>query len=119
MICHPLFQVASVSWYKKKAAAALFASPPESTYEIALEHFKDAERCRSSCHPRLNIFLPLTMQERFLNISCLILTNAESSREYIIYCALRTLLALHSARLDSAIDSCFVTHIIFYSIYFF
>ncbi|XP_022707429.1 regulator of microtubule dynamics protein 1-like isoform X2 [Varroa jacobsoni] len=38
------YQVASVSWYKKKAAAALFASPPESTYEIALEHFKDAER---------------------------------------------------------------------------
>lgn len=37
------FQVASVGWIQRKAAAALFASPPESTYEQALEHFFTAE----------------------------------------------------------------------------
>lgn len=37
------FQVASVGWIQRKAAAALFAKPPEATYEEALEHFKKAE----------------------------------------------------------------------------
>ncbi|XP_003738987.1 regulator of microtubule dynamics protein 1 [Galendromus occidentalis] len=37
------FQVASVGWIQRKAAAALFASPPESSYEQALEHFMRAE----------------------------------------------------------------------------
>ena len=32
-------KVAGVSWLEKKAAAALFGSPPESTYEEALESF--------------------------------------------------------------------------------
>ena len=30
-------QVAGISWLEKKAAAALFGTPPESTYEEALE----------------------------------------------------------------------------------
>ena len=33
----PCLQVAGVSWLEKKAAAALFGSPPESSYEEALE----------------------------------------------------------------------------------
>jgi len=37
------FQVASVGWIQRKAAAALFASPPESSYEQALDHFYKAE----------------------------------------------------------------------------
>ncbi|OQR69308.1 regulator of microtubule dynamics protein 1-like [Tropilaelaps mercedesae] len=48
------YQVASVSWYQKKIAATLFASPPESSYEIALGHFKEAEKLKpdifSTCH---------------------------------------------------------------------
>jgi len=38
------FKVTEVSWYQKKIAAALFASPPDSTYEEALSHFRDAEK---------------------------------------------------------------------------
>lgn len=34
---HP-HQVAGVSWLEKKAAAALFGSPPESTYQEALDN---------------------------------------------------------------------------------
>ena len=33
----PLRQVAGISWLEKKAAAALFGSPPESTYQEALD----------------------------------------------------------------------------------
>ena len=33
-------QVASLSWLERKAAGALFATPPTSTYEEALESFK-------------------------------------------------------------------------------
>ena len=33
----PCVQVAGVSWLEKKAAAALFGTPPESTYQEALD----------------------------------------------------------------------------------
>ena len=36
----PRLQVAGVSWLEKKAAAALFGSPPESSYEEALESLR-------------------------------------------------------------------------------
>lgn len=42
------YQVASVGWLQRKAAAALFASPPESSYEQALEHFMKAETRESA-----------------------------------------------------------------------
>ena len=45
------FQVASVGWIQRKAAAALFASPPESSYEQALEHFKMAETRQCFTNP--------------------------------------------------------------------
>jgi tetratricopeptide (TPR) repeat protein len=41
------YEVAGVSWLEKKAAAALFGSPPESSYEEALESLMKAEE-RSS-----------------------------------------------------------------------
>ena len=34
----PFSQIAGVSWLEKKAAAALFGTPPESTYQEALEN---------------------------------------------------------------------------------
>lgn len=37
------FAVASVSWIEKKLAQTLFAKPPHSTYEEALQHFLKAE----------------------------------------------------------------------------
>lgn len=37
------FEVAKLSWWEKKAAAALFGAPPESTVEEALELFLKAE----------------------------------------------------------------------------
>ncbi|CAG7834358.1 unnamed protein product [Allacma fusca] len=37
------FSVAEVPWYQQKLAAAIFATPPTSTYEEALQHFLRAE----------------------------------------------------------------------------
>ena len=37
------FEVAGLSWLEKKAAAALFATPPEATYEQALGYFMKCE----------------------------------------------------------------------------
>ncbi|GFS96557.1 regulator of microtubule dynamics protein 1 [Trichonephila clavipes] len=37
------FTFAEMPWYQRKIAAAIFASPPTSTYEEALENFKKAE----------------------------------------------------------------------------
>ncbi|ODN05556.1 Regulator of microtubule dynamics protein 1 [Orchesella cincta] len=38
------FSVAEVPWYQRKVAATIFATPPESTYAEALEHFLKAEK---------------------------------------------------------------------------
>lgn len=37
------FAVASISWMERKLASAIFASPPESSYEEALKYFLGAE----------------------------------------------------------------------------
>ena len=38
------YEVAKLSWFERKAAAALFAAPPEATYEEAYEHLAHAEK---------------------------------------------------------------------------
>jgi len=38
------YNVAALSWLERKVAAALFSSPPESSYEEALKHFMEVER---------------------------------------------------------------------------
>ncbi|XP_054716619.1 regulator of microtubule dynamics protein 1-like [Uloborus diversus] len=38
------FTFADMPWYQRKAAAAIFASPPTSTYEEALQFFEKAEQ---------------------------------------------------------------------------
>ncbi|XP_065919754.1 regulator of microtubule dynamics protein 1-like [Dysidea avara] len=40
------FEVAGLSWLERKAASALFASPPSSTYEEALDSFNKAEELK-------------------------------------------------------------------------
>lgn len=37
-------EIAGLKWYERKVASALFATPPEATYEEALQHFVDADR---------------------------------------------------------------------------
>ncbi|OQR93188.1 regulator of microtubule dynamics protein [Thraustotheca clavata] len=34
---------ANLSWFEKKAASALFGTPPTATYDEAVRHFHDAE----------------------------------------------------------------------------
>lgn len=38
------FTFANMPWYERQIAATLFATPPQSTYEEALEHFLSAEK---------------------------------------------------------------------------
>lgn len=37
-------QVAGLSWFEKKACAALIGTPPEATYEETLEHFLKVQK---------------------------------------------------------------------------
>lgn len=59
------YEVAGLKWYERKAATALFAEPPNATYEEALDNFMSAERLSknewkenklliSKCHIALN-----------------------------------------------------------------
>ncbi len=43
------FEVASLSWWERKAAAALFAAPPEATFDETLDLFLRAEELRFVC----------------------------------------------------------------------
>jgi regulator of microtubule dynamics protein 3 len=38
-----MFYFADMPWYERQAASLLFASPPQSSYEAALEQFLKAE----------------------------------------------------------------------------
>lgn len=38
------FNIANIAWYERKAASILFASPPQSTFEEALDNFLHAEK---------------------------------------------------------------------------
>jgi len=42
------FAVASISWMERKLASALFATPPESSYQEALQYFLNAENISDS-----------------------------------------------------------------------
>ena len=46
------FEVAKLSWIEQKAAAALFASPPQATFEEALGHFEAAEAMEPGFYPK-------------------------------------------------------------------
>ncbi|XP_012274219.1 regulator of microtubule dynamics protein 1 [Orussus abietinus] len=51
------FEVADLSWFKRKVAAALFAEPPSATYEEAIDHFKKAEELATQPHLENMLFL--------------------------------------------------------------
>ena len=40
------FTIASIGWWSRQAAAAIFATPPESSFEEALGFFEKAEAIR-------------------------------------------------------------------------
>ena len=46
------FEIANVSWFEKKAAAALFASLPENTFDEAYAHCIEAERLYKGMSPQ-------------------------------------------------------------------
>ena len=51
------YEVAKLTWLERKAAAALFAAPPTSSFEQAYEHFLAAEKTESGLYPK-NMLLP-------------------------------------------------------------
>ncbi|XP_068901551.1 regulator of microtubule dynamics protein 1-like isoform X3 [Tenebrio molitor] len=42
------YDIAELKWYERKVAAALFADPPNATYEEALDHFYEAEKLQKA-----------------------------------------------------------------------
>eukprot|EP01118_Nematostelium_gracile_P007164 TRINITY_DN2318_c0_g2_i1.p2 TRINITY_DN2318_c0_g2~~TRINITY_DN2318_c0_g2_i1.p2 ORF type:complete len:231 (-),score=86.00 TRINITY_DN2318_c0_g2_i1:69-761(-) len=66
------FSVASLSWLERKAAAALFATPPESTFEEALKYFTEAFEVDPTFRRNL-VFLGDTYQQ---------LKNKEKAKEF-------------------------------------
>nr|CCA16071.1 regulator of microtubule dynamics protein putative [Albugo laibachii Nc14] len=52
---------ADMSWFEKKAAAALFGKPPTATYEDALEHFFSAENISPGFWKRNAFLIAQTM----------------------------------------------------------
>ena len=55
----PLGASAQLSWLEKKAAAALFASPPTATFDDALGHFEAAERMDPGFYPKNRLLLAM------------------------------------------------------------
>ena len=51
------FEVAKLSWFEQKAAAALFASPPRATFEEALAHFELAEKTEPDFYPKNKLLM--------------------------------------------------------------
>ena len=51
------FEVAKLSWFEQKAAAAIFASPPRATFEEALAHFELAEKTEPDFYPKNKLLM--------------------------------------------------------------
>jgi len=54
------FEVSDMSWLQRKAAAALFAAPPESTYEEALNYLLDAEKIEANFYSHNLLYIGKT-----------------------------------------------------------
>ena len=54
------YEVAKLSWFEQKAAAAFFASPPKSSFEEALTHFERAEQMEPGFYPKNLLLLANT-----------------------------------------------------------
>ena len=51
------FTIASIGWWSRQAAAAIFATPPESSFEEALDFFEKAEAIRPGFWKANNLFI--------------------------------------------------------------
>ncbi|XP_020902706.1 regulator of microtubule dynamics protein 1 [Exaiptasia diaphana] len=54
------FTVANMPWYQRKVAAALFATPPSSSFEEALDHFEKAEALEPNFFSKNHLMLGKT-----------------------------------------------------------
>lgn len=54
------YEIASIGWWQKKAAAALFAEPPSSTHEVALELLLAAEQLSPGWYKKNRLVLAKT-----------------------------------------------------------
>ena len=68
------FSVAELTWYQRKIAAALFATPPESTYDEALGYFQQAE----SIDPMFYSYNLLMLGKTFLRMK-----NMDEAKKYL------------------------------------
>lgn len=68
------FTFADLPWYQKKLAAAVFASPPNCTYEQAVEHFLHAETIEPGFYTANQLMLAKTYSR---------LGQKESARKWI------------------------------------
>lgn len=57
------FEVASLSWTMRKLAAAIFASPPQGTFEEALAHFDLAESISPGFYVRNRLMIAKCQQQ--------------------------------------------------------
>jgi len=71
------FEVAKLSWVEQKAAAAFFASPPRSTFEVAYAHFAAAEEIEPGFYPKNLLLLAQT---------CAKLNRLPEAREWLQKC---------------------------------
>lgn len=55
------FTFADMNWFTKKTAAALFATPPSSSYEEALSHFQEAEKLEPNFFSKNHVMLGKTL----------------------------------------------------------
>uniref|UniRef100_A0A0B6ZQN6 Regulator of microtubule dynamics protein 1 n=2 Tax=Arion vulgaris TaxID=1028688 RepID=A0A0B6ZQN6_9EUPU len=69
------FLFADMSWVQRKAASLLFASPPTSTYEEALEHFKNAEETTPGFYNHNLVMLGKTYMK---------LKDKEAAKKYLL-----------------------------------
>ena len=63
-VCVNVSQVAGISWLEKKAAAALYGSPPESSYKEALESLMKVQPTFIFCLLNLTFWLSFLRQRK-------------------------------------------------------
>ena len=66
---HWCFRIAGLSWLQKKAAAAIFATPPEATYEQALESFMKCEELSPGTWKANMLMVAKVRKQQFLVIN--------------------------------------------------
>jgi len=69
------FLFADMGWIQRKAASALFASPPTSTYQEALDYFQRADKADPGFYNQNTVMIGKTMIK---------MGNKESAKEYLL-----------------------------------